>query len=204
MHNREVTLFLKRSFDIILSLLGLVILSPVFLLIAIWIKLDSPGEIFFRQQRVGQHGEIFRIHKFRTMRPNTEKISGLTIGKDSRITRSGHFLRKYKLDELAQLIDVLRGKMSLVGPRPEIAEFMELYPQAQRDKILSVKPGITDRASIEMIDENEILGQYENPRQAYIDIIMPMKAKFYIDYADNISIKEDFLIIMKTIHKIIF
>lgn len=197
------TLFFKRVFDIFFSLLGLIILSPIFLFISIWIKFDSPGEIFFRQVRVGKNGNLFRIHKFRTMRINSEKEGGLTIGRDSRITRSGRFLRKYKLDELAQLIDVLLGDMSLVGPRPEIPEFMNLYPIEVRKKILSVKPGITDRASIEMIDENDILSKYDNPRQAYIDVIMPLKSKFYIAYAENISIFEDIKIILKTIIKII-
>ncbi|MDA3978373.1 MULTISPECIES: sugar transferase [Gallibacterium] len=197
------TLFFKRIFDIFFSLLGLVVLSPLFLFVSIWIKLDSPGDIFFRQVRVGKDNKLFRIHKFRTMKMNSEKDGGLTIGKDSRITRSGSFLRKYKVDELAQLIDVFLGDMSLVGPRPEIPEFMNLYPTEIKNKILSVKPGITDRASIEMIDENNILSKYEDPKQAYIDIIMPLKAKFYVEYASNISILEDIKIIFKTIYKII-
>lgn len=194
---------LKRAFDFISAFLGLIVLSPVLLAVAVWIKLDSKGGVFFRQQRVGLQGELFAIHKFRTMREDTEKQSRLTVGKDSRITSSGRFLRKSKIDELPQLIDVVLGKMSLVGPRPEVPEFMNLYPQEQRDKILSVRPGITDRASIEMVDENEILGQYDDPRQAYIDVIMPMKSKFYLDYVDNQSMIEDVKIIFLTIQKII-
>lgn len=194
---------LKRVFDIFFSGLGLVALFPVFVVIAIWIKKDSDGEVFFRQVRVGLNGQLFKIHKFRTMAVNTEKQSGLTIGNDKRITNAGKFLRKYKLDELPQLIDVFIGKMSLVGPRPEIPEFMNLYSEYDRRKILSVKPGITDRASIEMVDENEILGKYDNPRQAYIDIIMPMKAKYYIDYANNHNIWSDFVLILRTFLKIV-
>lgn len=194
---------LKRFFDIFFSGLGLIALFPVFIVIAIWIKKDSDGEVFFRQARVGLNGQLFKIHKFRTMAVNTEKQSGLTIGNDKRITNAGKFLRKYKLDELPQLIDVFIGKMSLVGPRPEIPEFMNLYSEYDRRKILSVKPGITDRASIEMVDENEILGKYDNPRQAYIDIIMPMKARYYIDYANNHNIWSDFVLILRTFLKIV-
>lgn len=193
----------KRIFDLILSGVGLLFLSPLFLLLAIWIKIDSKGEVFFRQVRVGLNGENFKIHKFRTMAVNAEKQGGLTIGQDSRVTAAGQFLRKYKLDELPQLIDVFTGKMSLVGPRPEIPEFMNLYPDEIRRQILSVKPGITDRASIEMVDENEILGQYDNPRQAYIDIIMPLKADFYLEYTKNHSLIDDIKIILFTILKII-
>ncbi|QIM62302.1 glycosyl transferase [Pasteurellaceae bacterium Orientalotternb1] len=194
---------LKRLFDIIMSLIGLMALLPILIIIAIWIKLDSTGEIFFRQTRVGLNGELFKIHKFRTMVVNSEQKGGLTIGNDMRVTNAGKFLRKYKLDELPQLIDVLIGKMSLVGPRPEIPEFMSLYSEEQRHQILSVKPGITDRASIEMVDENELLGKYDDPRQAYIDVIMPIKAKYYIDYANNHSVMGDIKIILITIFKII-
>ncbi len=194
---------LKRLFDFIASSVGLIVLSPILVVVAIWIKLDSKGGVFFRQQRVGLNGQLFAIHKFRTMRENTEQESRLTIGADNRITRSGQFLRKSKLDELPQLIDVLLGKMSLVGPRPEVPEFMDLYPKEQREKILSVRPGITDKASIEMVDENEILGQYEDARQAYIDVIMPMKAKYYLEYVDNNSLIGDIKLIFLTFKKIV-
>lgn len=192
----------KRIFDFLLSLIGLIILSPIFVVIALWIMADSSGGIFYRQERIGKNGKPFRIHKFRTMVVNADKSGGLTVGKDNRITNSGQVLRRYKLDELPQLIDVLFGKMSLVGPRPELAEFMDLYPDDVRQKILSVQPGITDWASIKMIDENDLLAQYDNPRQAYIDEIMPQKAQFYVQYVENQSLWEDIKIILATIKKI--
>ncbi len=195
---------LKRLFDFTAALFGLTALLPVFLFVAIWIKLDSKGSVFFRQKRVGLNGKAFAIYKFRTMQENTEKQSRLTVGKDSRVTQSGQFLRKYKLDELPQLIDVLRGKMSLVGPRPEVPEFMAEYPDDVRAKVLSVRPGITDKASIEMVDENEILGQYDDARQAYIDIILPIKQKYYVDYAQNHHFLGDILIILQTLRKILY
>lgn len=193
----------KRFFDIILSFLGLLVLFPVFILIALLIKLDSRGEVFFRQTRIGLNGKSFRIHKFRTMVVDSEKNSRLTVGQDARVTKIGYFLRKYKIDELPQLIDVFLGQMSLVGPRPEVQEFMDLYEDNIRQKILSVRPGITDKASIEMVDENEILGKYSDPRQAYIDVIMPIKAKYYIDYVNNRTFLGDMEIIISTILKII-
>lgn len=194
---------LKRSFDFLTTLVGIIVLCPLLLLCALWIKFDSKGPVFFRQARVGREGKIFYIHKFRTMCVDAEKAGRLTVGNDARITQSGHFLRKYKIDELPQLLDVLLGQMSLVGPRPEVPEFMNLYPHPQRIKILSVRPGITDRAAIEMVDENEILGRYEDARQAYIDVIMPIKAKFYLEYVENISFFEDINIIFATIKKIL-
>lgn len=193
----------KRIFDVFFSVVGLLFLFPFFIIISIWIKLDSPGSIFFRQTRVGLNGKTFRIHKFRTMEIDSEKKGGLTIGNDARVTSSGKILRKLKLDELPQLIDVLYGSMSLVGPRPEIPEFMNLYSSDVRAKILSVRPGITDKASIEMVDENELLAKYENPKQAYIDIIMPMKAKYYMEYAEKNNITGDIIIIFNTIKKIL-
>ncbi|MTC60655.1 sugar transferase [Providencia rustigianii] len=194
--------FIKRLLDILASILGLIILSPIFLFIALWIKKDSTGPIFFRQKRVGIHGKTFFIHKFRSMKVDTERMSQLTIGDDERITRSGKFIRKYKLDELAQLIDVLYGDMSLVGPRPEVPKYMEKYPPETREIILSIKPGITDLASIAMINENDILAKYADPHQAYIDIIMPIKARYYLDYVKNKSIVLDIKIIFLTILKI--
>lgn len=193
----------KRVFDLVSCIVGLVLLAPLFIFVAIWIKLDSSGPIFFRQERVGRNGEVFRIHKFRTMRSDSENKGRLTVGKDSRITTSGHFLRKSKVDELPQLIDVLLGKMSLVGPRPEVQEFIDEYPSDIRDIVLSVRPGITDEASIEMVDENEILGKYSDPRKAYIDEVLPIKQKYYVDYVENKSFFGDINIIFKTITKII-
>lgn len=193
----------KRLFDVLASFFGLLILAPVFTLIAAWIKLDSAGPVFFRQERVGRFGVPFKIHKFRTMRVNAEKSGRLTVGADSRITRSGHFLRKTKIDELPQLIDVLLGRMSLVGPRPEVQEFIDCYPADVRQLVLSVRPGITDKASIEMVDESEILAQYDDARQAYIDIILPIKQAYYVEYVDSQSLFFDLKLILLTIKKII-
>ncbi|MGV7962411.1 sugar transferase [Photorhabdus tasmaniensis] len=195
---------IKTVFDFIASSIGLIILSPILIAIAIWIKIDSEGPIFFRQKRVGQYNKDFYIHKFRSMTTGSEQKGQLTVGHDRRITNSGKFIRKYKLDELAQLIDVVQGKMSLVGPRPEVPQFMDKYPDDVRNKILSVKPGITDLASIEMIDENQILAKYANPHQAYIDIVMPIKAKYYLEYVNDKSFFHDLNIIFKTIYKVVF
>lgn len=195
---------IKRSFDFVVSLIGLIFLLPVFIVISTWIKFDSKGPIFFRQVRIGLDGKSFRIHKFRTMRTDAESSGRLTIGADSRITKSGFFLRKYKIDELPQLIDVLLGKMSLVGPRPEVLEFINEYSEDVRSKVLSVKPGITDLASIEMVDENNILARYEDSRKAYVEIILPIKQRYYLDYIDGMSLGLDIKIIMLTIKKIIF
>jgi len=194
---------IKRLFDILVSLIGLIVLAPIFLLISFWIKFDSKGSVFFRQVRVGLKGKNFRIHKFRTMHLSSENQGRLTIGDDDRITQSGQFLRKYKIDELPQLIDVLIGKMSLVGPRPEVQEFINIYPVDVKNKVLSVKPGITDIASIEMANENYILGKCKNPKQTYIDIILPIKQKHYINYVDNHSIWLDIKIIFLTLKRII-
>ncbi|WP_445373496.1 sugar transferase [Photorhabdus tasmaniensis] len=195
---------IKTVFDFIASSIGLIILSPILIAIAIWIKIDSEGPIFFRQKRVGQYNKDFYIHKFRSMTTGSEQKGQLTVGYDRRITNSGKFIRKYKLDELAQLIDVVQGTMSLVGPRPEVPQFMDKYPDDVRNKILSVKPGITDLASIEMIDENQILAKYANPHQAYIDIVMPIKAKYYLEYVNDKSFFHDLNIIFKTIYKVVF
>jgi lipopolysaccharide/colanic/teichoic acid biosynthesis glycosyltransferase len=193
----------KRTFDFLASLFGLLLLSIVFFFIALWIKLDSNGPIFFRQKRVGLKGNVFKIHKFRTMKINSEDQGRLTIGEDDRITQSGRFLRKYKIDELPQLIDVFIGSMSLVGPRPEVQEFIDRYPVHVKNKILSIKPGITDMASIEMLNENYLLKKYKNPEQAYIDIILPMKQKYYLHYVDNQTIWFDIKIMFLTVKKII-
>jgi lipopolysaccharide/colanic/teichoic acid biosynthesis glycosyltransferase len=194
---------IKRLFDFTTSFFGLILLSPLFLFIALWVKLDSQGPVFFRQDRVGLRGKIFEIHKFRTMKVSSESKGKLTVGKDNRITKSGRFLRKYKVDELPQLIDVILGKMSLVGPRPEVKEFIDTYSLDIRNKVLSIRPGITDMASIKMVDENEILGKYEDPKQAYIDIILPIKQKYYLDYVNNHNIWFDLKIIFLTFKKIV-
>jgi lipopolysaccharide/colanic/teichoic acid biosynthesis glycosyltransferase len=194
---------LKRCFDVCGAATGLLLLLPIFLFVSIWIKYDSPGPVFFRQWRVGRDGVPFRIHKFRTMRIESDNKSLLTVGNDDRVTRPGVFLRKSKVDELPQLIDVLLGEMSLVGPRPEVQEFIDHYPEGVKEKVLSVRPGITDRASIEMVDENILLAEYKDPRQAYIDHILPLKQKFYLEYVERNSFLGDISIIFDTIMKII-
>ena len=194
---------LIRLLDIVLSLLGLLFLLPIFLILAVWIKFDSQGSIFFRQIRVGKDGRDFRIYKFRTMIVNAEKMGIITIGeRDPRITNSGYFLRKYKLDELPQLINVFKGEMSFVGPRPEVRKYVEMYNQEQI-KILTVKPGITDYASIEYINEDEILGKSLDPERTYIEEIMPQKIKYNMKYINNKTVIEYFKIIFLTIIKII-
>ena len=191
--------YLKRVFDFIASLLGLIVLSPLFLVIAILIKLDDGGSIFFRQTRVGQYGKLFKIYKFRTMVENAEKLGAqVTKGDDPRITRVGRFLRKYKLDELPQLINVLKGEMSLVGPRPEVPKFVKLFEEDYKE-ILQVKPGITDYASLEFKDENELLKGAENPEEVYIREILPKKIEYYKRYLKEISFTTDLKLIFKTI-----
>jgi lipopolysaccharide/colanic/teichoic acid biosynthesis glycosyltransferase len=179
-------------------------LSPLFLVIALAIKLDSSGAVFFRQERVGQWGKKFRIHKFRTMVTGSDQYGlPITVGTDLRITRVGAFLRKTKLDELAQLIDVFRGVMSLVGPRPEVPLYVAYYPADARNIILSVKPGITDWASIKFKNENEILGKSEDPHLSYINNILPVKIGFYKEYVSKRSFLGDIRIIFATIAALI-
>ena len=193
----------KRLFDLLLSLTGLFLLSPLFLLIAALIRRDSPGPVFFRQTRVGRGGEPFRIHKFRTM--TTQAAAGdlqLTVGADPRITGTGSWLRKYKLDELPQLIDVLQGSMSLVGPRPEVPEYVAHYPQELKEIVLSVRPGITDNASIEYRDENDILAKSDNPERDYIEKILPVKLEYYRRYVAGRSLPGDIAIILRTLKAI--
>ena len=194
----------KRFFDLLFTLSGLLMLSPVFLFIAIWIKLDSPGPVFFRQERVGRNGKIFRIFKFRSMCLDAEtKGRQITVGEDPRITFSGRFLRKSKLDELPQLVNVLLGEMSLVGPRPEVPLYVALYPEAMRELVLSVPPGITDYASIEYKDENAILGLAEDPDKAYIEQVMPAKLKLNERYVTERSLWVDFKVVLTTLKAII-
>lgn len=192
-----------RFFDFILSLVGLVVLAPIFIVLAIWIKIDSKGPVFYKQVRVGQNGIDFGLFKFRSMVVDADKKGLITVGgRDPRITRSGYFIRKYKLDELPQLINVLVGDMSLVGPRPEVRKYVELYTDEQQ-KVLSVKPGITDYASIEYMDENEILGKSNDPEKTYIEEIMPEKIKYNMKYIQNKNVSEYFKIIFLTLFKIV-
>ncbi len=193
----------KRIFDLCCVLLCLILFSPLFILIALWIKLDSQGPIFFLQTRIGQYGKPFKIIKFRTMRPS-EVGPKLTIGKDTRITPCGHFLRKYKLDELPQLINVLKGDMSLVGPRPEVPEYVAHYPEEIKNEVLSVPAGITDYASIEFRNESELLAQSKQPEIDYVEKILPIKLAYYQQYVKEHSLYLDLVLIFKTIKRILF
>ena len=194
---------MKRLFDIVASGCGLLVLSPVFLVVAIWIKLDSHGPVFYRQMRVGYKNKDFQIFKFRSMRIGSDKGSLVTIGgRDPRITRSGYFIRKYKLDELPQLINVFVGDMSLVGPRPEVRHYVDYWTPEQMH-VLDVRPGITDPASIKFRNENELMGQAENPEDYYINVIMQEKIKLYLEYVENASFMYDLMLIFKTFKVII-
>lgn len=194
---------LKRGFDVLVSVAALLALWPLGLLLALAIKLDSSGPVFFRQERVGQHGRLFRIHKFRTMRTPAgadARAPLITAAGDARITRVGRVLRRHKLDELPQLIDVLRGRMSLVGPRPEVPGYMALYPPEARRAILSVRPGITDPASIAFRNEEALLAAAADPHRYYIDTLMPLKQRHYLDYvARPASLRRDLAIVLRTL-----
>ncbi len=193
---------IKRIFDFTLSLLGIIILLPIFAIISLLIIFDSPGGILYLQTRVGKNNKDFKLFKFRTMKTDSDKKGLLTVGNtDSRITRTGLWLRKYKVDELPQLVNVLLGNMSLVGPRPEVRKYVELY-QVEQKKVLSVKPGITDNASIEYADENELLSKQAAPEKFYINEVMPTKLKINLEYISNQNMAEDFRIILKTFLKI--
>lgn len=193
---------MKRIIDIIASGCGLLVLSPIFLILAIWIKLDSKGPVFYRQIRVGKNGKDFRIFKFRSMVIHADKGSLITVGgRDPRVTRSGYYIRKYKLDELAQLINVFIGDMSIVGPRPEVRKYVDLYTEDQM-KVLKVRPGITDYASIEYMDENVLLEKSSDPDKTYIKEIMPAKIELNMRYINNPSLFEYFKLIFLTLFKI--
>jgi lipopolysaccharide/colanic/teichoic acid biosynthesis glycosyltransferase len=194
---------MTRLCDIVFSLFGLLILCPLFLIVAIWIVIDDPGPVFYRQQRVGKDNKDFGLLKFRSMRVGADKMSLITIGdRDPRVTRAGYYIRKYKLDELPQLWNVLVGDMSLVGPRPEVRRYVDLYTPEQQ-KVLSVRPGITDYASIEYIDENTLLAQADDPDKTYIEQIMPAKIALNMRYIAHLKLGEYFKIILLTISKII-
>jgi lipopolysaccharide/colanic/teichoic acid biosynthesis glycosyltransferase len=190
----------KRLFDILFAGLALLALAPVLVLVAIWVKLDSAGPVFFRQVRVGRGGCEFRIFKFRTMTTGAEaRGPQITVGVDARITRSGHFLRKYKLDEFAQFINVFVGDMSVVGPRPEVPRYVALYSAEQRSCVLSVRPGITDLASLEFKDENDLLGRSSDPEKTYVEQVMPAKLALCERYVRGRSFAGDLLIIARTL-----
>jgi lipopolysaccharide/colanic/teichoic acid biosynthesis glycosyltransferase len=188
-----------RFLDVFFSLLGLLVLSPFFIFIAIWIKIDSKGAVFYTQKRVGLGGEEFNLIKFRSMRPDSDKLGLLTVGgRDPRVTKSGYFIRKYKLDELPQLINVLVGEMSLVGPRPEVKKYVDMYTVEQL-KVLNVRPGITDEASIAYKNENELLAKSSNPELTYLEEIMPAKLELNKAFINSPTIINYFRIIFKTI-----
>lgn len=194
---------MKRLFDIFASGCGLLVLTPLFLLLAIWIKVDSKGPIFYKQKRVGRNNKDFYLLKFRSMRVGSDKKGLITVGeRDPRITRSGYFIRKYKLDELPQLINVFCGDMSLVGPRPEVRKYVDMYTSEQM-KVLSVRPGITDLASIRYRNENELLAMAENPDQYYVDVIMQDKLRINLEYVANHSFWYDIKLIFNTFWVII-
>ena len=194
-----VTLALKRALDVVGSTLGLIMLSPMFPIVAIAIKRDSPGPIFFRQDRVGRDGRVFQIYKFRSMAVRAANGTALTLRADKRVTRVGAFLRRTKLDELPQLINVLSGDMSLVGPRPEVPEFMKFYSSEQSAIILSMRPGMTDYAAILFRDENSLFGPDDDPVTLYRHKIMPIKFGYYERYSREIGLLNDLRIILATV-----
>jgi lipopolysaccharide/colanic/teichoic acid biosynthesis glycosyltransferase len=189
---------MKRLFDIVFAAIMLLLFSPLFILLACWIKLDSKGGIFFGQERVGLNGKCFKLWKFRTMRPQSEKGGQLTVGStDSRITKAGYFLRKFKIDELPQLWNVVLGDMSVVGPRPEVPRYVALYTDEQ-STVLSIRPGITDYASLRYFEESDLLAKSENPEETYISEIMPSKLALNLEYVRKHSFVGDLAIILKT------
>jgi lipopolysaccharide/colanic/teichoic acid biosynthesis glycosyltransferase len=189
---------LKRAFDIVGSATALLLLAPLLAVLALWVRLDSPGPALYRQQRVGRHGRPFMIHKFRTM---VQGAGGppLTVGDDPRITRAGRTLRRTRLDELPQLFDVLRGAMSLVGPRPEVPRYVDLCPPALRERVLSVRPGVTDPAALAFIDESAQLARAADPEREYVQAILPLKMQAAADYADRATLWTDLLVLARTL-----
>lgn len=194
---------MKRLFDIISSGLGLIVLSPLFAILAIWIKTDSKGPVFYRQIRVGRNNKDFHLYKFRSMRPDSDKLGLITVGgHDPRVTRSGYYIRKYKLDEFPQLINVFVGDMSLVGPRPEVRKYVDMYTPEQM-RVLSVRPGITSLASIRYRNENEILATAKDPDKCYIEQVMPDKLAIDLEYVDRATLWNDIKLIFSTFREII-
>lgn len=190
----------KRLFDLLGAAAALLLLSPLLLLLALVIKLDSPGPVFFRQERVGRFGRSFRIHKFRTMVADApQRGPALTIGADPRITRCGAWLRRTRLDELPQFIDVLQGHMSLVGPRPEVPRYVQHYPPGLRERALAVRPGITDPSSLAFIDEAELLARATDPEREYVERILPRKLQAAADYAERATLWTDLQVIARTL-----
>ena len=195
----------KRSFDVVAALIGLLLFGLPMALVALWIRLDSPGPVFFRQERVGRHGKLFRIHKFRTMTLDAEQRGPqLTVGADARVTRVGRVLRANRLDELPQFLDVLAGDMSLVGPRPDVPRYVERWPADLRERVLAVRPGITDPASLTFRDEATLLARAADPEREYMDVILPRKLALAADYADHASLWTDLAVIGRSVGVLLF
>jgi lipopolysaccharide/colanic/teichoic acid biosynthesis glycosyltransferase len=193
----------KRFLDVVGSALGLIALSPVLGVAAIWIALDSPGPVLFRQRRVGKHGRIFEILKFRTMRVQSGIGRRITVGDDPRITRSGRLLRRLKVDELPQLFNVLCGDMSLVGPRPELESYVKMYPAEAREQIMSVRPGITGLASLAFRNESELLASASDPEHAYVETVLPAKLRYDLSYIDRQTVMLDLSIMVRTVRAVL-
>ena len=191
----------KRVFDIFFSALALLVVSPLLAALAVWVKLDSPGPVFFRQVRVGRFGREFSILKLRTMRIDAaaQELLQITVGADPRITRAGGFLRKYKLDELPQFLNVLAGDMSVVGPRPEVPKYVALYPPDIRDVVLSLRPGLTDPASLAYLDEATLLAESDQPERTYVEVILPAKLRYAVAYQQRRSLRLDLVIVWQTV-----
>lgn len=195
---------LKRLLDIVIAGSALLLLGPVLLAIALWVRCDSAGGALFRQERVGQHGRHFTIYKFRTMRTGADRSGpAITVGEDARITRAGHWLRHSKLDELPQLLNVLTGDMSLVGPRPEVPRYVAMYPAEISAIVLSVRPGITDLASIAFRNESTLLAQSADPERTYVEDILPVKLEYAARYAQNPSLWQDLVILVRTVDAVL-
>ncbi|MGB1103967.1 MAG: sugar transferase [Crocinitomicaceae bacterium] len=190
--------FFKRAFDIVSSLLVIIFCSPLFIFLSVWIALESRGGVLYKQERVGKNGKSFLLLKFRSMRPNSDRSGQLTVGNDNRVTKVGRFIRKYKLDELPQLFNIIKGEMSVVGPRPEVPKYVNLYNEQQRE-VLTVLPGLTDYASLEYLDEQKLLGASSDPEKTYIEEVMPAKLELNLKYIEDRSLLVDIGLIFKTI-----
>ena len=193
--------FFKRIFDLLSALIVIIVFSPLLILLSVWIAFDSKGGVFYKQERVGKNGKLFNLLKFRSMRPNADRAGQLTVGGDNRVTKVGRFIRKYKLDELPQLFNIVKGEMSVVGPRPEVPKYVDMYSEEQK-KVLLALPGLTDFASIEYLDEQKILGAADNPEKIYIEEVMPAKLELNLKYIKERNFWLDIGLIFKTIFSI--
>ncbi len=193
--------FFKRIFDLLSALIVIIVFSPLLILLSVWIAFDSKGGVFYKQERVGKNGKLFNLLKFRSMRPNADRAGQLTVGDDNRVTKVGRFIRKYKLDELPQLFNIVKGEMSIVGPRPEVPKYVDMYSEEQK-KVLLALPGLTDFASIEYLDEQKILGAADNPEKIYIEEVMPAKLELNLKYIKERNFWLDIGLIFKTIFSI--